>query len=672
MTEGGSSIGWRAPSGVANDASNDVSSGVSSGSTLTGCPGLPDELPPPAERVVSLWAAGPATALSAGWATALSSLVYLAVAALAYRQTLAAPASRMPICACGDQVQEVWFLRWPLTALSHGLNPFFTTYMNAPKGANLAINTAAPLLSVVSAPLQLVAGSVATYNVLLLVAMAASALAMCLVLRRWVRSRLAGFVGGLVYGFSPFIIGEGTGHLFLVAAFLPPVVLLVLDDLVVVQRHAAWRDGLLLGALLVAQYLISPEVAAMTAVMAACGVVLLAIARPRTVRARVPHVAVSLAWCAALCLLALGYPIWMSIAGPQHVVGAPHPVGLLDVYSGDLLGPVLPTLHQLLAPASLTRRGNELSGSNPTENGMYLGIPLICVLAGLAWALRRCGRYLFFLAMAMVAGILALGPRLVVDTRHTGVRMPFAVLQHLPFVQDILPVRFSLFEQLFVAAALAVGLERAGTAIRARPWPRWVRLGAPLALGMVALAPLVPALPYTGVATSVPPFYSSTAVTRIPAGSTVLSYPYPSQPSEEETLLGQVTAGMRFKVVGSDAFVPGPGGTSIETPSPLEPYAVQRYFDVAFTARTTMTPAHAGAPAPAAPAARSLPPIDGRTVGALRAFLRRYAVSTVIVEPVGTDPDAVIRYVRAALGPDTVTGGVAVWFDVGRRLGLRG
>lgn len=609
---------------------------------------------------------------STGWLATLAVVVaYVAIAAYAYRLVLAAPASRMPICACGDQTQEVWFLRWPLYSMQHAVNPFLTSFMNAPKGVNLTINTSAPLLSWISAPLQLAIGSIATYNVLLVVSMAGSALAMYLVLRRWVRSGLPTFVGGLVYGFSPFIMGEGTGHLFLVAAFLPPLVLLVLHDLVVVQQHAAWRDGVVLAALLVAQYLISPEVLAMTAVMAACGVALLAIARPRAVRSRVPHAAVSLAWCAGLCILALGYPIWLSVAGPNHVVGAPHPVALLDVYSGDLLGPVLPTLHQVLAPASLQARGNALSGANPTENGMYLGVPLVLVLAGLAWALRRCGRYLFFLAMAVIAGILALGPRLVVDNHHTGIRMPFTVLAHVPFIQDILPVRFSLFQQLFVAAALAVGLEQVAAVLRRRSWPRWARTGTPVAIGVVALLPLVPALPYVAAPTSVPSFYVSAALSRIPAGSTVLSYPYPSQPSEEETLLGQVAAGLRFKIIGSDAFVPGPSGTSIATPSPLRPFAVQRYFDTAFTARTAMTPAHAGAPAPANPPVRALPRLDARTIGALRTFLRRYGVSTVIVESVGQDPDAVIRYVRAALGPGTATGGVTAWFGVAQRLDRR-
>lgn len=134
--------------------------------------------------------------------TAFQGAAYLLLAAFAYRQVLASPTSRMPICACGDQAQEVWFLRWPLYALEHGLNPFLTTFMNFPAGANLTINTAAPLLGWVSAPLQLAVGSVATYDLLLVLAMAGSAFSMSMALRRYVPSRLAGFVGGLVYGFS--------------------------------------------------------------------------------------------------------------------------------------------------------------------------------------------------------------------------------------------------------------------------------------------------------------------------------------------------------------------------------------------------------------------------------------------------------------------------------------
>ncbi|HTX62271.1 MAG TPA: hypothetical protein VMD28_01435, partial [Acidimicrobiales bacterium] len=521
-----------------------------------------------------------------------------------------------------------------------------------------------------------------TYDILLPVAMAASALAMCLALRRWVRSWFAAFVGGLLYGFSPYMIGEGSGHLFLVAVFVPPIVLVLLHEIVVVQRHSPARDGLLLGVLLVLQYFISPEVLAMTAVTGACGVVLLAAVRYATVRTKAPHVAVAAIVCALVCAAALAYPVWFELHGPQHVVGPPHPLKSLALFPGDLLGPVVPTSNQFLAPASIEAHGVALVGHNPNENGMYVGIPLIVVLAAFAWIFRRRRALLFFLAVAVIAGILALGPQLVVNAHHTGVPLPSWILEHLPLLKGILDVRFSLFLQMAVAAALAVGLDELATRatervrdlsspLAARPkkalWMRWDQrarrvapLGATALVAAVVLLPLLPAEAYAPGPASIPTFFTSTAADRIPEGAAVLTYPYVLAPDAEWNLTFQAEEGMRYKVFGADGFVPdGPGHTSVSTPTPLDPQVVERLFADAYT------PALAGARLGTRPGTPA-PAVDAVTVAALRTFFVRYHVDAVVVDDLGLHPETVVTYVTDALGPPVETGGVWAWFDVPR------
>jgi hypothetical protein len=616
-----------------------------------------------------------------GWvASALApgvgaTLVYAAAAIFAYHRVLFAATSSLPGCNCGDQAQEVWFLRWPLYAISHGVNPFFSTWMNYPKGINLAVNTSSPLLGLVSAPLQLTVGTVGAFDVLLVVAFAASSLSMCLAIRRWVRSWPAAFVGGLLYGFSPYMIGQGGGHLFLVAVFIPPIVLVLLDEIVVEQRHGAVRDGLLLGVLLVLQYFISPEVLAMTAVVAVCGVAALALARRRTVLDRLAHVLVAGVCAAIVCAAALGYPVWMSMHGPGHVVGPPHPLKGLSGFPGDLLGPVVPTMYQRFGPALLKTHGDAFAGHNPSENGMYLGIPLVIALALFARAYRHRGALLFFVAMTAVATLLALGPKLVVDTHHTGVPLPSWLLVHIPFFQDILDVRFSLFVQLSAAAALAIGLDemvgRAAGRLSEMRWAPastagWLRqavpFGAPALVAIVALLPLLPAAAYPPGPTSSPAFFTSPAVDRIPPGSAVLTYPYPLLSDAEWNMTFQAEAGMRFKIFGGDAFVPdGPRHTSISTPTPLAPRVVELLFSDAYT------PTAAKAQLGIAPGTRT-PPVDTSTVAALKTFLARYHVEAVVVDDLGRHPQTVVSYVTDALGPPVETGGVWAWFDVPRLL----
>jgi hypothetical protein len=610
----------------------------------------------------------------------LAALVYAAGAIYAYKRVLFAPTLTMPGCNCGDQAQEVWFLRWPLYAIAHGHNPFFSTWMNYPKGFNVATNTASLLLALVSAPLQLAVGTVTTYDVLLVVAFVASALAMCLALRRFVRSWFAAFVGGLLYGFSPYMIGEGHAHLFLVAVFIPPIILVLLDEIVVRQRHRAVRDGLLLGVLLVLQYFISPEVLAMTGVVGVCGVALLALVRRSTVRSRAPHALVAAAACAVFSAAALAYPVWFELRGRQHVVGPPHPLSFFAAFPGDLLGPLVPTSNQFLATAALKVRGDALVGHNPDENGLYLGITFVVVLLVLTWVFRRRRTIVFFFAMAVIAGILALGPQLVVDGHHTGVPLPAWVLEHLPLLKGILDVRFSLFLQMAAAATLAVGLDEMAARMAGRVlplrgahasgpawWSGWSgRLGslaAPALVAVVALLPLLPAAAYPPGPTSTPAFFTSPAVDRIPNGAVVLTYPYVLVPVSEWNLTFQVEADMRYKVFGADALVPdGPGHTGVSTPTPLAPRVVEHLLADAYT--PDLARARLGT-RPGTPT----PPIDAKTVAALRTFLVRYRVDAVVVDDLGLHPQTVISYVTDALGPPVETGGVSAWFDVPRLLG---
>jgi hypothetical protein len=388
--------------------------------------------------------------------------------------------------------------------------------------------------------------------------------------------------------------------------------------------------------------------------------VLLAVGNPGKVRGALPDLAVAGAVCGSVAVVVLAYPIWFSVAGPQHVVGSPHPLSDLARYPGDLLGSVLPTSYQHLAPAALRLRGDALSGGDTVENGLYLGIPLLAVITVLTWTFRRCRLLLFFVAMAAVSFVLALGPRLTVDGHDTGIRLPFTLFRHLPVAQDILPLRFSLFVQLFAAAVLALGLhlliERRSTASRSRHGKGGHALGARLAalgVGAVALLPLVPQVPYAGVPTAVPAFYSGPGAQRVPADSVVLAYPYPTNP-DVQAMLGQAVAGLRFKLVGGDGFIPGTGGRSSFGPALLPPSTVQAVF------YNALDPPKVGPPS----RLDTYPPINAATTGALRTFLVRYAISTVVVDPIGVNPAAVVRYVTATLGPGRRVGGVEVWYGV--------
>ena len=61
-------------------------------------------------------------------------------------------------------------------------------------------------------------------------------------------------------------------------------------------------------------------------------------------------------------------------------------------------------------------------------------------------------------------------------------------------------------------------------------------------------------------------------------------------------------------------------------------------------------------------------PLSKSNVTALRVFLRKYDVQTVVVLPKGAYPAAVVSYVTAAIGSPVESGGVTAWFHVKQRL----
>jgi hypothetical protein len=592
-------------------------------------------------------------------AVLISLAAYLLLAYVAYCHTSLLGSGALPAPADGDAVQEVWFLSWPAYALTHGHNPFLTTSLNYPVGVNLAVNPAITLLAVLALPITLLLGPVAAYNLLMVAGLATSAFAMCLVLRRWTSWWPAAFLGGLLYGFSPFMIGEGAMHLVFTFAPLPPLMLLLLDEILVRQQRRAVTFGILLGLVAAAQYLISSEVLGMAAVMAVIGVMFLAATHPRQVRPRLAHAAAAIGIAGVTSFLLLAYPLWLLFAGPEHVVGPPQPLITLSFFPGDLLGPLVPTASQLLGAPHLKSIGDALSGDNVVENGLYLGLPLACLLCVLTVAFRRVQVLSFASTMAVVAFVLALGPRLTVDGHGTGLRMPFTVLRHLPLVQDILPLRFGLFLQLFAAVALAVGVDRLWwrlpcwqrqhrSGVLARRWP-WTA-GAAAAV-VVALLPLLPQLPIASAATDIPAIPAGGGRHQIPAQGVLLTYPYPVDPHIEGMLL-QAVDGDGFRVIGSYAAVPAPGGGGELSPTELDPTYVESMFNDAYGGTTL----------------RAIPTND-QTIMWLRQFLRRYHVGTIVAYQVGKDPRLVDRYMAATIGPpQTRSTGYRAWFDVPRLL----
>lgn len=593
-----------------------------------------------------LWAAG-------------AIVVYLAISVLAFWPVSPLDSTRLVGCACSDPAQEVWFLGWTANALAHGLNPFHSGLINYPGGVNLAVNTSMPLLGLLASPITLVTGPIAAFNLMLRISFAASATSMFFVVRRFTTFGPASFLAGLLYGFSPFIVGQGWGHLFLTFVPLPPLLALFVYDICRFGGgRRQWR-GIVLGLLAAAQFLISIEVLVATGICV--GIVLAAVALRRPDKARVQVAAVVRAGGAALAVFTplVAYPVWYFFEGPGHVVGPAHNVDNIAVVKADLLSLVIPSVNQLLGSAGWIALGTSFSGGDRPEIGSYLGLPLLVLLGYLAWRFRHEQLVRLGAGIGAVGLLFAFGSPLVVDNHATAIRLPFAILRHLPLVQGMVAIRFSLFEQLGAALVLGVGLDRWARARASgrleedstaapRSWRRHLPVPAALALaaGAAALVPLLPRYPYNSTPVLVPDFFHSAAVNTIPPGSVVLTYPYDIDP-DNEAMLWQAESGMRFAIFGGQAARPGPSGAVTSDVEHLAPQAVEQLFRIAMY----------GAASPSDPPQASS--------GDIRTFCRKYHVGTIVVAGIGAKPSLVVDSLTRAFGPPVTEPGALVWFDIG-------
>lgn len=471
-------------------------------------------------------------------------------------------------CPCGDIAQEVWFLAWVPHALGSLANPFTTTLINYPFGVNLANNTSMPLLGLLASPITLLFGPIAAFNLLIRLAFALSATSMMFAVRHYTRWFPAAFLAGLLYGFSPYIVGAALGHLFLAFVPIPPLVVVVVDELIRTQQRSRRRYGIYLGLLLAAQLLISVEVFATTLILCAIGVVVVALRFPRSVRARALHALKAGAWALVALGPVVGYFAYVYFAGPWHIVGPSRAASTLASYRIDLLGPIVPTTSELLAPAHLAAIGSSYAAGALADNGSYLGIPVIVFAVAVLVRLWR-DRFITSIAAVGLAGfILSLGSPLTVNNHATSVPLPFEILRRISTLSDIIASRMSLYVVVAAAFVFGIGVDRLhrdllhyttrrssrkrvridGSRVRRRT----IAVESSLAIVSCALLiALIPRVPLASKMVSVPSYFTTSDVRQIPSGSSVLIYPYDT-PEFNEGMFWQAISGMSYSIFGGE------------------------------------------------------------------------------------------------------------------------
>jgi hypothetical protein len=206
---------------------------------------------------------------------------------------------------------------------------------------------------------------------------------------------------------------------------------------------------------------------------------------------------------------------------------------------------------------------------------------------------------IYFALMTLTIFTLSLGPYLIADGHliHLPFNLPFMKISRLPALQNILPVRFSLYVMFFIAIIVSLGLDAyrkdfiaqkeksSREHSRTRSLPTLVLLGriGGAFVGLAAVVALVPRVPYPSLKPNIQSAQMPAALSRVPQGSVVLTYPYVTVKSDD-AMVWQALSQMRFKLIGSYALVRGPKGAASFFPEKLRPSLVEAMLWNALTA----------------------------------------------------------------------------------------
>ncbi len=559
-------------------------------------------------------------------------------------------------CGCGDPALFLWFLQWPAHAIATGQNPFYSTALFHPHGINLLSNTSVLAIGIPLAPVTWIFGPVATLNVASTLVPALSALAAYWALRRFVPWGPAAFVGGLLYGFSPFVLSNlQFAHLMAVALPVLPLILVCLDEILVRQRFHPIVGGVALALLATVQFFLSTEILVLTVIMSVVGTGLVLIyglgwARAE-LRQRLGRACVGLVTGGVVGVALLAYPTWFALAGPAHIsgriwdnidkLGGFEPQSFVSTQMGRE-----PPLFQILGGY----------GGSPLPSSAYLGWGLLAVIVVGAVIWHRDKRIWFFGSMAVTSGALSL-------LQRKGSWVPWQLFSKLPVLDDIVQQRFVAVTYLMVAGLLAVILQRTRALALPDRWSRrafgahWsprgrrlVPIAATVGLTAIALLPIAlafaPVLPYVTRPVNLPEWYAEVAP-HLPPQQVLLAYPAPFS-GIQSSMAWQAVNTMHYDQAGGG----GPQGV----------------------------PKRAGAEEPGYQVLAALgfglvlpPPASARNVTAVRAALAGWKVTMVVIanQPGlaatqrGRDPVYAAAFMTAAIGrPPTYSHGAWVWRHV--------
>lgn len=364
----------------------------------------------------------------------------------------------------GDPVAAVWALNWWPFALTHGLNPFISGYLWAPHELNLALPTTIGIASFLGLPFTLISGPVLAYNVLTIMAPALSAWTTFFLARYLTRNWWAALVGGYLFGFSSYMLGQFEGHLNLYFTCLVPLAVLLCFQRI---KGDLGRLGFIVSLVLImlAELGLSTEILATSCVFGTITWLVTLIFASRSDRSKLWALAIDIL-ISAIIMMALAAPFLFYLF--KGLKEAPEIINSTIMFSADPLNYFIPTIVTHFGRSVFSSMADKFTG-NAAEQGAYLGLPLIFLMA--LYFRDHITRYYarVLLCITCILVVCSLGAWLHIGGWSTHIPLPWILADRLPLIRSALPTRFTMYVALCSAIVASLYLAEPNIG-RSRIW----------------------------------------------------------------------------------------------------------------------------------------------------------------------------------------------------------
>lgn len=439
----------------------------------------------------------------------------------------------------GDSWNFMNFLAWTPHAISQGHNPLFLGVLDYPHGINLTWNTSVPLGGIVMWPATALFGPVVSFNLFVIISITLNGWCTFLWVRRHTNGALSAFFAGVAVAIGPWLSPAHITQLQMLSIWPIPLMFIAVEN-VIDGRHRTLAWGAVLGVTAAVQFYLSTELLVIAGLGIAAWILCALVAWHDRMRARVLRTTAGLALAGAVLLVLAAPFVAYQLLGPFVIHGV---IRGPNVYVADLENFVVPTASTWLFPHPLTQ-SSVAAWTGGAEAIAYLGLPLL--LCG-GYALVRWRREALVstvAAAALLMILLSLGPDLHIAGHDTGIRLPGTILNHIPLLNQLIPVRFALMAQLGLALLLGLTLDR--TLFSS---PLKAKLGS--VVGVAAVLSLISVVPFATTTATIPAYFSpSGAASSLPRTTVALVGPYIDAPPETySSMLWQAEADFRFSLI---------------------------------------------------------------------------------------------------------------------------